>query len=241
MDSPDTAQVTLPPSADEDPTLDIEPGVAARPPLIERRVFRILLLIAIAAVCVAGAINWVWSPAKETLVEAKSMGGGVLYEPEPLHLDKPALLMLPEVILSYETMARHSIPGQGNQAAEAIYMTLNMTVETQLPTNMYARVEGYASPDEAKRRADELAGGYPLERETFMINKVTPISMGYSPDRGSYAAIWSSGPYLTLVKASFSDPVSIPKQKQNFLRSLVKPVVEAVERYQRTGKQGVDQ
>jgi len=201
--------------------------------------FAILAIVAIVALALAAAVNWVWSPSRQTLTENQPAGSGGLYQPAPLHLDQPAIDLLPETILSFETLARQPVAGQADTAAEAIYVTLNMDIEEQVATNTYARIEGFATDVEAKKRVDELVNQYPLRQATQLVNGVTSVKFGYNATGASYTALWTRGQYMVMVKTSFAQ--HIPADKRDILGAQLRPVVDAVDKFQRTGKQGINQ
>jgi hypothetical protein len=207
-------------------------------PAILRRVARTLGIAAVLCLLLAIAVNWIWSPRGAFQAAAASARLGVLAtETATPALPKPSLGMLPASVLAYETIARHPVPGQGDRAAEAIYVTLNMEVDVQVPMSVYARVDGFGTDAEARAHVAEVMRGYPVRQESTKVGPTTIARSGYRADEGAWMVAWARGRYSVTVKSGFKDKV--PVDKRQFLRSLGMPVVQAVETFQRTGKQGL--
>lgn len=205
---------------------------------VERQILAAVAVLAVLALCAAFALNWFLSPAGAPEQVAVELGMPVKYQPDVLHLDQPAVELLPQQILAYETITRQPIPGQGDQAAEAIYVTLNMDLTAQRPTNVYARVEGFADEGEAARRLDDMMAPYPTKAANGLASGVTVTRTGYALDEGAYAQGWTYGQYAVFVKTSFIDFV-IPAQKRQILATQSQIVVDAIDLFQRTGAQGI--
>jgi hypothetical protein len=151
-------------------------------------------------------------------------------------LPRDAVSLLPSSVLGYETMARQPVPGSGGTAAEAVFATLSMSLELSAPIGVYARTEATASSDDASRRASEIIAGFPSQAKRFVIpGGLTAADSGYSRDRGSWVVVWTRGPYVIEVKAFFKD--TIPANPKDFLSLQGEPVIEAIDRFLRTGKQ----
>ena len=227
------------------------PPAAPRDAPVERRVFRMLALLALVAVCFAVVLNYVFAPERVAQRQVGAVGTGVAtqYQPEVLHLPQPAMELIPEVILAYETMTRQGIPGQVEQAAEAIYATLSMDVEMQLPTNVYMRVEGFATEEEAKQRVAVLMEPYTYLAGNGAANDITVTRVGFNPTDGAYAQSWTRGQYTVFIKASYLDKppvfgengetVSPQAKTVKLLVTQSQIVTNAVDTYQRTGQQGI--
>lgn len=198
-----------------------------------------LATIAVVAIALAVIVNWLWAPSADA---ARQPGGAAgvessstaapAFEPET-----PALEFIPERILQFETISHHGVPGTGNQAAEAVYKTLNMNIEAQIEIVTYARVEAFASPMEAQARLDKLMAPYSMNRAQLMLSGVTPATSGEKADGSAYAVGWIKGDYATIVKASFAEWT--PKNRVDLLSDQADKIVDAVDVYQRTGRQGV--
>ena len=146
--------------------------------------------------------------------------------------------MLPDNILGFEAIAVQPVPGQALTAAEGVYQTTDMKLDMQIATGEYVRVEGFATPELATKRAAAIVAQYPADQHQVLVNKTTPARVGFSADRGTWATVWPSGQYVVYVKAFFKD--HIPVDKKHFLDNPGAVLASAVELYQRTGKQGVD-
>lgn len=205
----------------------------------ERTVFRSIATLASLAVILAVTVNVLWSPAG-----ARLRGAGMTAVVEPsdetpvaVRLEKPAISLLPAQILAHETLAHHPVPGQGDLSGEAIYATLNMNLEAVVPIGVYARAEGLASEVAAQERLDEILLPYQTQPETRLAGGVTPVRAGYSRDLGAYVVGWTRGPYAIFVKTHFKD--KIPAEKRDLLPNQSRPVVEAIDLFQRTGQEGL--
>lgn len=200
-----------------------------------------LAVLTLAFLVLAVALNWLAVRDRATYATGEAgeaipgvVGTGtVIFQPELAAADR-----LPLDIISYETIVRHEVPGRGNQAGEAIYATLNMNIEIQRPISVYALVEEFSSSDEAERALAERMTEYATRAETIQVGGRIADS-GYRADEGAWAVGWVDGSSYTFVKTAFKDLV--PVQKKDFLRSIGRPAVEAIEVYQRTGKQGIQQ
>jgi hypothetical protein len=206
----------------------------------ERNVFRVVATIAVMVVIAALLLNWMlYTRVPPAVSEDEALRFAERYDPASLpELDKPALDTLTPHVLSYETVARHAIPGHGSRAAEAIYATLNINLEVQVAMNTYVRSEGFESAVRAQQRVDEQMTPYSVEVETFMLNDTTPARSGYLEDRSAWAVGWVYENYAILAKTTFKN--TPPAQKRQFLRNVGTPVVTETDKYQRTGKSGLD-
>lgn len=203
-----------------------------------RRTFRILAAAAILVLLVAIALNWWFVRGMGSALPSTPVAGSDIPEPATVSLDKPALEMIPDRVLQYETMAYQAVPGGGNRAAEAIYRTYDMNLEAQIGIVIYVRVEGFASSTEATARQQELMGTYTREQSQHQVGAQI-AQAGFTSDKKAYAQTWVSGQYVTLVKASFDD--WIPAVEKDLTVEPGDTVAKAVEIYQRTGKQGITQ
>lgn len=217
-----------------------EQGESGEHPTTEftgKSLVRSTAVFAATALTIAVLVNWVFGPAEPMLLEA-AVPASELRRPAELELDKPAIALLPKDIVSYETIAVHAVPGQGNRAAEAIYATLNMNLDVMVPISIYARVDGYETSDSARRKADELLTRFPKKRSSLVLGNGQAVAeTGYTENEGAWVAVWTIDSYTVYVKSAFKD--KIPVEKRKFLENLAKPVIEAVYKFQRTGKQGI--
>lgn len=206
----------------------------------ERTAARVLGITAALAFAVAVAANMFFATGGtgELPQPAPLAPQGEVPAPASLGKTKSPLTMIPKRILTYETTARHTIPGREKTAAEAMYVTLDMDLEAQISLVVYVRVEAFATADAAARQAEENAGAYPLQAKSLTLNGQTKARSGFAKDSSSLATTWSYARYSTLVKASYRDGVpALVKNRQRFLRRLGEPVAKAVEIYQRTGRE----
>jgi hypothetical protein len=210
-----------------------------REPRVERTVFRVIATLATAAVILAVVSNVLWSPAGARIRGGglPASAGGPEVAPVEVKLEKPAISLLPAQILAHETLAHHPVPGQGDISGEAIYATLNMNLEAMVPVGVYARAEGFASDEDARQRLNEIMAPYQTRAESLLASGVTPVEAGFSEDLGAYVVGWTRGPYAIFVKTHFKD--KIPADKRDFLRNQSKPVVDAIDLFQRTGQEGL--
>jgi hypothetical protein len=131
------------------------------------------------------------------------------------------------------------VPGQGKRAAEGIYITLNMDIEISVPIVTYARVEAYPSDAEADRALQTRYEKYPLKRDNRVIKGGPTIAQtGYSEDEGKWFAGWTVGSYMVWTQTSFQR--KIPYTKKKFLENVGTPVIQGIDTFQRTGKEGLE-
>jgi hypothetical protein len=202
-----------------------------------RRAFLLSLILAAVALFAAVSVNL-------PLVVSQSQGPRqvpVSVSPTGTaarDLDRPPVQLLPTTILGYETIARQPVPGRTADAAEAVYVTLSMSVEAQVPIAIYARVEGFSSADDAEARVAKLMISFPRRGGTRALGGGTIARTGYASDDGALLVAWSRGGYMTYVKTSFKDKV--PATPGRFLASVGDPVVKGVDIFQRTGLEGAN-
>ncbi|MBA4370404.1 MAG: hypothetical protein C0418_02360 [Coriobacteriaceae bacterium] len=206
--------------------------------LPERRVAVVLGTLALVALVVAVALNVLLGDVVRPGAGALA-GDGALIGTGTVSFDVPTppVEMLPANVIGYETITRQGVPGEQEVAAEAMYVTLSMETEIQVPIGSYARAQAFPSALEAQAEVDRVMAGFPLRAEDLVLNGVTPAVAGYAPDEGAWTVAWTRGTYAIYVKTLFRD--KIPAQKKDFLRRIGTTVVEAVDTYQRTGKQGL--
>ena len=146
-----------------------------------------------------------WGPQERTFAEAFSgRSTASRYNPASMpEIGTPAIKLLVPTVIGYETMVRHNVPGQGSNQAEATYAGLKMDVEGTVPMSIYARAEGYVSPDQARARVEELAKQYPRDGRQATINKLTPGYVGFTPADDAYIVVWVKDSSVTYVKATF--------------------------------------
>lgn len=206
--------------------------------LPERRVAAVLGTLALVALVVAVALNVFLGDVVRTGSGTASGGGGTLATGTvSFDIPTPPVDMLPANVISYETITRQGVPGEQAVSAEAMYVTLSMETEIQVPIGSYARAQAFPSAVEAQAEVDRVMAGFPLRGEDLLLNDLTPAVAGYAPNEGAWTVAWTRGSYAIYVKTLFRD--KIPVQKKDFLKRLGTPVVEAVDTYQRTGKQGL--
>jgi hypothetical protein len=216
--------------ADETP-----PREGVRAP--ERRVFKVLFVLACVRLVLAALVNWQWGPKTGREVAVVPPDGSDIPLPGSDSVaERTALDLLPDRLIGYETIARQDVPGSEETVAEAVYATLSMDLEIQRPITVYVRAEVYGNPGTTESRLAEVMAAYPTNPGTLPFGPVV-AQTGYTPDEGSFMTAWTTGQSLVMVKSMFRD--TIPAQRRDFLERQAKPVAQAVEEYQRTGKQGI--
>ncbi len=201
------------------------------------RVFRILAYATLVALLVSILVNW-WfvRGIGEPLPSAATTTASGVPDPGEITLTKPAVDLLPDRILQFETITRQAIPGFGDRGAEAVYKTLNMNLEARIEIIVYARVEGLASPSAAQARQAELMAAYTREPSQGQLGAMT-VSRGFTSDKGAYATSWTDGQYVTFIKSAYAE--WIPAIEKDLTVDQGFKVADAVEVYQRTGREGV--
>ena len=213
------------------------PDDATPPTSVARRAYRIVMPLALLALVVAVLLNWWFMPgAGEALPGPPTSRSPVPGVGDGPALEKPAVAMIPTRVLQYETITVQAIPGYGDRAAEGVFQTLNMSIDQQIPTVVYVRVEAFASSSEAEARVVELLEQYTLDAATLTLGG-TPARKGWTPDKQAYAHAWVRGQYATLVKASFPDWT--PEHTFEIIERQGDLVATDVELFQRTGAEGV--
>jgi hypothetical protein len=203
-----------------------------------RRVVRVLSAVVLLLLLVAVGLNWLalrnkayqfaWKPTPTVSTEYVP---SLDFEPK-----QSAVEMLPGDVIAFETIARHEVPGAGPRAAEAVYATLNMNVEIVCPISLYARVELFNSSADAASALESRMTSFPLRPEQLQVG--THVAQAaYSADEGAWAVGWLEGQSYTFVKAAFKN--TIPADKRDFLRDLGRPLTQEIEKYQRTGEEGL--
>lgn len=210
------------------------------PPDPARRAFLVLSVVAPVALAAAVLANWLWAPLSGPsgagAADDLTVGAGVVAT-ETVELEKPAVDLIPERVLQYETISHQAIPGLEDRGGEAVYKTLNMNIEARIEIVVYARTEGFGSALEAKTRLDQLMSPYSANRSNVTLNGATPAISGEAPDGGAYAVGWLRGNYATMVKASFAEWT--PKDQVPLIKQQGDHIVDAVDVFQRTGREGV--
>lgn len=205
-----------------------------------RRAARAAWRLAAVACVFAVAVNWL------------ALRGGARALPDRTAASKPEMAglrleglpkapvdLLPDTVLSYETIARQPVPGTGGLEAEAIYVTLNMDIEIQVPIAVYARAQAFGSEDKAKAALAEKMSGFAAAPADVDLGLGVVARTGEDAGRTAWAASWTQGQYLLFVKSAFRDKA--PAEKRQFLKNLGMPVATAVARFAKTGQQGVQQ
>lgn len=201
------------------------------------RTFRILGYATLVALLVSILVNW-WfvRGVGEPLPSAATSAASGVPDPGEISLTKPALELLPDRILQFETITRQAIPGYGPAGAEAVYKTLNMNLEARIEIIVYARVEGHASSSAAQERQNELMASYTLEPSQAQLGGMT-VTRGFTSDKGAFATSWTDGQYVTFVKSSYAE--WIPAVEKDLIVDPGFKISDAVEVFQRTGREGV--
>ena len=218
------------------------PGTDESEPLppgrVARRAFGVITPLAVLAVVIAVALNWWFVPGLGEALPSPQLPGDTLVQgvPGPDEPGSSALALIPDRIIQYEPITVQAVPGYENRAAEAVFKTLQMNLEAQIPTLVYVRAEVLGSSAEASARLDQLMAPYTLSAANVMVGQ-TVARQGWTADQGNFARGWVSGSNMTLVKASFSDWV--PEHTFEIIEMQGIKVSEAVEVYQRTGLKGV--
>jgi hypothetical protein len=216
---------------------DEETADSFTPASVARRSYRIVMPLALLALLVAVLLNWWFVPgAGDALPGPATSRSPVPGVDEGPALEKPALAMIPTRVLQYETITVQAIPGYGDRAAEGVFQTLNMSIDQQIPTVVYVRVEAFASSSEAEARVAGMLERYTLDAATLTLGG-TPVRKGWTPDKQAYAHAWVRGQYATLVKASFPDWT--PEHTFEIIERQGDLVATDVELFQRTGAEGV--
>ena len=214
------------------PTAHADDAGANRAP--ERIAFRVLVTLAVVVTAVALLLSLLprgCADAVREVVDDRPGVPGFLGD-----LDTQPQDLLPSSVTMYETVTRQQVPGMPH-VAEAIYLTYDMAIQVHRPTTSYARVEAFASQQEAASRIDELMAEYPVDQRRVALGTVTPATTGYAPDEGAWMAAWTRGQFLVRVRVFFDGPV--PVDKGTILHDQGMHIARAVDLYQRTGSQGV--
>lgn len=229
-------EVVLPSGLPESP--DAATDVHPDPLRNDRRVLRWAGVAVLIALALAVMVNWLALRGRPQQFAVTPTHEIVVTQSPGLKFDveTPAVDLLPTSIISYETITHQAVPGQGNRAAEAIYVTLNMDIEIQVPISVYTRVETFASAAEARTKLDERLAEYTVRPATIPVGAQV-VETGFRGDEGAWAAGWTTGTSYVFVRSAFKD--KIPVTKRDFLHGLGQPVVEGIEKFQRTGKQGL--
>lgn len=215
---------------------DASSAADSEQPNIERRLLVALAIVALLSLLLAVLANWLWVPWK--------WGTGTM----PLRMSAPflegpavglktAVNELPESVLMFETITRQVVPGSGGRAVEAVYVTLNMDIEAQVPIAVYARAQKFDSPAQAGQQAQNMMAPYNTGVTSVPVGIGTAARAGYSPDRGSFVITWIRGSEVFFVKSTFRD--KIPAQKRKFLEAQGFPVFNAINAYISSGKRSL--
>ena len=234
-------------AADRAPLPDLDgfletPHVERPAPAPERRVFAVLATLASIAVGVALATSWVLPSGRTLLGQRVSARAATPAQAGRVaKLPKDPKAMLPDFIVSYETIDRHAVPGSNGTASEAIYQTYDMNTTMITHTTIYARVDGYATEARAAAALQALQVRYPVAQRAVGIKFGLLGHIGYAADSKAMVAAWRSGRYVTYVKTSFTDTGAASAAKsQEILERLADPVFRTVAVYQSRGLQGVE-
>ena len=197
--------------------------------VVERRVFRVLLVLAGLSLLLAVVSNWLWVPwewgSGSLRVKLPALGSNV-----PVPGIRTPVRTLPERVLSYETIARQAAPGREGHAVEALYVTMDMNIEAQVSIAVYARAESFMSDAEALKRANEMLGPYSAKPAIVGLGAGNARGRsGYSPTLSAYCVAWVKNATVFFVKSTFRDRA--PVQKRDFLRQQANPVIKAIVEY----------
>jgi hypothetical protein len=205
----------------------------------ERIVFFVMGALAVATVVLAAVLNWpATHPSRFALAPSSSKASApAATAAATVSLTKDPKTMLANDILGFEPIALQSVPGEGGTAAEGVYATTDMRLAMVVDTGVYVRIEGFATNAGAAASVQSTLKQYPAGQHDVLLNKTTHARVGYSRDRGTWVAAWSSGQYAIYVKSFFKDDP--PAQKKDFLDNQGTMVAAATEYYDRTGLQGV--
>ena len=201
---------------------------------LSRRAFSIAWPIALFAIILAIALNWFLAPA------ATEPLPGLIGE-EPLPLPEGSLSgaaatdLLPERVLSYETITLQDIPGQEGRASEAIYVTLNMDALNTRPINSYARADVVASTAEAEQRTSEILQQYPLDQSDLLAGSGTVARQGFASDNSAWTVVWTRENVVYLVKTSYLDTPPVQRTRE-LLVNVGTPVVDGVADHEPSGE-----
>ncbi|RJQ54654.1 MAG: hypothetical protein C4521_03925 [Actinobacteria bacterium] len=196
--------------------------------LVEKRLFKVLFLMALLSIAAATAVNWSAGPLEISLGGSTKIAvPGRAGVPPPFIA--PSVKDLPPSIPGFEAIGQHIVPGSKGRSVEAIYVTLNMNLEAQVPTTIYTRVDGFSSAAEASDGVAKAMETFKHRRETYVLPGGKRAMAGYTRDESAYAISWSVGAKVFLVKAMFRDVA--PTQKKTFLSSQARPVAKAIHKY----------
>ncbi len=218
------------PQATAHPDVDA-PGRAERVP--ERTAFRALILAALLILAAALALALLPRGCAELRGIEDPLPGAPAFLGD---LERQPRQLLPSSVTMFETLTHQEVPGTPH-AAEAVYLTYDMTVQAHRPTTSYARVEAFPSRQDAEARVTEIMADYPVEQQRTLLGTATPATVGYSADEGTWIAAWTSGQFAIYLKVFFDGP--LPEDKGTVLSDQGMHLSRAVDLYQRTGTQGV--
>lgn len=231
------SDVTLNESGGEPTAFAENPHARDKELITAHRTFRVLGYATLVALLISILVNW-WfvRGIGEPLPSAATSTASGVPDPGEVSLAKPAVELLPDRILQYETITLQAIPGYGATGAEAVYKTLNMNLEARIEIVVYARVEGHPSSSAAQERQKELMAAYTLEPSQAQLGAMT-VTRGFTSDKSAYATSWTDGQYVTFVKSSYAE--WIPAIEKDLIVDPGFRIADAVEVFQRTGREGV--
>jgi len=195
----------------------------------ERRVFRVLLLLAVVSSLLLVAIIALESSGTfrvEGRIEKPRTAVDVTTPREVVEPPVAPITLLPESILQYATRGRQTTPGSEFPAAEAIYEILDANIALATPVNSYAKVIYFPSAKEADDYvAEALKERFPKKNEDMLIGS-TVVKTGYDNSEGSYFIGWSREDFAITIKTSFLD--HIPVDKRDTLQKHATPLAKAI-------------
>ncbi len=153
-------------------------------------------------------------------------------------LERKPVDSLPDQVASYETIAVQPVPNTP-QAAEAVYVTLDMDTMLATPFRLYANVEAFPSAAEAKNSMAEEVKKYPADRAKELFGGATEVETGLSAAKDAWIATWTYGQYGILVRAAYDRHPPADGSAGQVLKLHGLYVARVVEYFQRTGQDGI--
>jgi hypothetical protein len=204
-----------------------------------RALWAVGVLLALAAV-VLGVL-----PEGATFAELRAMVTGEeptgANDPRALSyledLERQPVDSLPGRIMEFETTVLQTVPATP-QAAEAMYMPVDMKLTIETPVRIYTNVEAFPDAAAAATRAAELMDEYPVARRSELLGGVTLAEVGMKADDSALIVAWTRGQFCIFTKAVFDRVPPNDGSAERRLSSQGVYIAHAVELFQRTGEQG---
>lgn len=203
------------------------------------------VLWACATLLILAAVVFGVLPEGTTLADLRAMVTGE----EPMGVNDPRALSyledlerqpvdtLPGRIMEFETTVLQPVPARP-QAAEAMYMPVDMKLTIETPVRVYANVEAFPDAASAAARVTELMEEYPVGRRSELLGGVTVGEVGMKADDSALIVAWSHGQFCVFTKGVFDRVPPRDGTAERRLSSQGVYVAHAVELFQRTGQQG---